>query len=65
MPELILITLKKSFSYLEERSQKSKKIVKGVYTTPINSSLINGKGFIPLTRGYGFLGGCTTPLLTS
>ena len=32
MPELILITLKKSFSYLEERSQKSKKIVKGVYT---------------------------------
>ena len=23
-----------------------------------------GEGFILLTRGYGFMGGCTTPLLT-
>ena len=37
MPEIILITLAKFFSYLKERSQKSKKIVKGVHS-PSNKS---------------------------
>ena len=28
------------------------------------AAMLMGEGFILLTRGYGFMGGCTTPLLT-
>ena len=48
--------------------QKNRQIVAIRFVDPVNILLtlaaLMGEGFILFTRGYEFMGGCTTPLLT-